>query len=400
MLFSYQGVNKAGEERKGTIESTNIDAAINSLQNQGLVLSSIVPIEERTSLGWFSSFHYVSARDIVILSRQMSTLFEARVPALRIFKLLANEAENKILRETLDEVANDLQAGTSISQALSKHPDIFSDFYVNMVRSGEESGRLDEIFNYLADYLDRTYEVASKVRGALVYPTFVIAVFIVVMSLMFTMIIPKITSILVESGRDLPIYTKLVIWTSDFFIHYGVFLLVGLIVGGFFFGKYIRTPEGGLSFDRFRLNVPYLGDLYKKLFLSRVADNMSTMIASGIPMLRAIEITSSVVGSALYRKILNQSLEAVKGGSVFSSSLADYPEVPTIMVQMIRVGEETGELGNILNTMAKFYQREVTNAVDTLIDLIEPLMVVVLGVGVGILLAAVLIPIYDVATLS
>ncbi|MDP2704927.1 MAG: type II secretion system F family protein [Patescibacteria group bacterium] len=400
MLFSYQGVNKAGEERKGTIESINIDAAINSLQNQGVVLSSIVPIEERKSLGWFSSFHYVSARDIVILSRQMSTLFEAKVPALRIFKLLANEAENKILRETLDQVANDLQSGSSISQSLAKHPDVFSDFYVNMVRSGEESGRLDEIFNYLADYLDRTYEVASKVRGALIYPAFVIAVFVAVMSLMLTMIIPKITAILIESGRELPIYTKLVIWTSDFFIHYGIFLLVFLIVGGFFLGKYIQTPEGALAFDRFRLNVPYLGDLYKKLFLSRVADNMSTMIASGIPMLRAIEVTSSVVGSALYRKILAESLEAVKGGSVFSASLVNYSEVPTIMVQMVKVGEETGELGNILNTMAKFYQREVTNAVDTLISLIEPLMVVVLGVGVGILLAAVLIPIYDVATLS
>lgn len=400
MLFNYQGINKAGENRKGTLESINIDAAINSLQNQGIVLSSIIPIEERRTLGLFSSFHYVAARDVVILSRQMSTLFEAKVPALRIFKLLANEAENKILRDTLDEVADDLQAGNSISQSLAKHPDIFSDFYVSMVRSGEESGRLDEIFNYLADYLDRTYQVASKVRGALIYPAFVISVFVVVMALMLTMIIPKITAILLESGRELPIYTKLVIWTSEFFIHYGLFALIFLVVGGFFLAKYIKTEEGSFAFDKFRLNVPYLGDLYKKLYLSRVADNMSTMIASGIPMLRAIEVTSSVVGSGLYRKILAESLEAVKGGSVLSASLSNYAEVPSIMVQMIKVGEETGELGNILNTMAKFYQREVTNAVDTLIDLIEPLMVVVLGVGVGVLLAAVLIPIYDVATLS
>ncbi|MEK9201596.1 MAG: type II secretion system F family protein [Patescibacteria group bacterium] len=397
MLFNYKGVDKAGEERKGTIESINIDSAIGSLQNQGLVLSSIVPIEERRELAWFAFLHNVSAKDIVVLSRQMSTLFQAKVPALRIFKLLANEAENKVLREILDTVANDLQGGSSISKALSRHSTVFSEFYVNMVRSGEESGKLNEIFSYLADYLDRTYEVTSKAKGALIYPAFVVVVFIAVMALMLTVIIPKITGVLVESGGELPIYTKLVIWTSDFFINYGLFILILLAVGGFFLGRFIQTPDGALAFDVFQLKVPYVGDLYKKLYLSRIADNMSTMIASGIPMLRAIEITASVVGSALYRGILLQSLESVRGGSTLSSSLLEHEEMSTIMVQMIRVGEETGELGNILNTMAKFYQREVTTAIDTLVGLIEPVMIVVLGLGVGILLAAVLLPIYNIA---
>ena len=266
-----------------------------------------------------------------------------------------------------------------------------------MVRSGEESGKLNEIFSYLADYLDRTYEVTSKAKGALIYPAFVIVVFIAVMTLMLTVIIPKISGILVESGGELPIYTKLVIWTSDFFINYGLFILILLAVGGFFLGRFIQTPDGALAFDVFQLKVPYVGDLYKKLYLSRIADNMSTMIASGIPMLRAIEITASVVGSTLYRGILLQSLESVRGGSALSSSLLEHPEMSTIMVQMIRVGEETGELGNILNTMAKFYQREVTTAIDTLVGLIEPVMIVVLGLGVGILLAAVLLPIYNIA---
>ena len=397
MLFNYKGVDRAGEERKGAIESINIDSAIGSLQNQGLVLSSIVPIEERRELAWFAFLHDVSAKDIVILSRQLSTLFQAKVPALRIFKLLANEAENKVLREILDTVANDLQGGSSISKALSKHSTVFSEFYVNMVRSGEESGKLNEIFSYLADYLDRTYEVTSKAKGALIYPAFVVVVFIAVMALMLTVIIPKITGVLVESGGELPIYTKLVIWTSDFFINYGLFILILLAVGGFFLGRFIQTPDGALAFDVFRLKVPYVGDLYKKLYLSRIADNMSTMISSGIPMLRAIEITASVVGSTLYRGILLQSLESVRGGSALSSSLLEHPEMSTIMVQMIRVGEETGELGNILKTMAKFYQREVTTAIDTLVGLIEPVMIVVLGLGVGILLAAVLLPIYNIA---
>jgi type IV pilus assembly protein PilC len=170
------------------------------------------------------------------------------------------------------------------------------------------------------------------------------------------------------------------------------------MVGFYFFVRYTRTPVGSFAFDGFKLGIPFVGDLYRKLYLSMIADNMHTMITSGIPMLRAIEITSTVVGSDVYKQILNESLLAVKGGSSLSSSLAQYPEIPGILVQMIKVGEETGELGNILKTMAKFYQREVMNAVDTLVDLIEPVMIVLLGLGVGVLLASVLMPIYNIAS--
>ena len=173
MIFNYKGVNKLGEGKRGTVEAVNIDAAIDTLQAQGLTLSSIVPIEERVSIDYLSFLRQVSTKDVVILSRQMATLFQSKVPALRVFKLLAAETENALLREALDEIANDLQAGSSISKALSRHPKIFSEFYVNMVKAGEESGRLDEIFLYLADYLDRTFEITSKAKGAFVYPLFV-----------------------------------------------------------------------------------------------------------------------------------------------------------------------------------------------------------------------------------
>jgi len=293
---------------------------------------------------------------------------------------------------------DDLQGGSSISNALSKHNEVFSDFYVNMVRSGEESGRLDETFLYLADYLDRNYEVTSKAKNALVYPAFVIFTFIAVMVLMFTVIIPKISVIVADTGQELPIYTKIVFGVSGFMINNGIITLVGLLllIGSVIW--YATTPAGKAWISEVRLNIPYLGDLYRKLYLSRFSDNMSTMIASGIPMLKAIEVTSSIIDNQVYKGIMNDCFEKVKTGSSLSDSLGEHEEMPSILVQMVKVGEESGELGKILKTMAKFYQREVINAVDTLVGLIEPVMIVALGLGVGILLASVLMPIYDIAS--
>src|SRR3990167_7262434 len=397
MLFNYKTLENSGKETSGTIEAVSIDVAVSSLQKRGLIIANIEPAEKES---WLTSIHFgsgVSNRDVVILSRQIATLFEAQVSALKIFTLLSGEMENMVLKKSLTQIADDLQSGSTISKALARHPAIFSDFYVNMVRSGEETGKLNETFNHLADYLDRNYEVVSKAKNALIYPAFVITVFVAVMILMFTYIIPKISLIIVESGQAIPLYTQIVFAISDFFISYGFLLLAALVVLGFFTVRYTRTAEGRSALARFKLSVPFVGNLYKKLYLSIIADNMNTMVLSGIPMANAIEVTASVVGNEVYRELLEESLLAVKGGSSFSQSLSQYEEIPSMLVQMIRVGEESGELGSILGTMAHFYQREVINAVDTLVGLIEPVMIVALGLSVGILMASVLIPIYDIA---
>jgi len=397
MLFNYKALENSGKLASGSIEAVSLDVAVGSLQRRGLTISKIEPAEKES---WLSQIRFgsgVSHKDVVILSRQMATLFEAQVSALKIFSLLSSELENKSLKKSLTQVADDLQAGSSISKALAKHPAIFSDFYVNMVRSGEETGKLNETFNHLADYLDRNYEVVSKAKNALVYPAFVITVFIAVMTLMFTVIIPKISLIIIESGQAVPFYSQIVFAASNFLVNYGLILPVALIVLGFFVVRYTRTAEGRTALARFKLTVPYIGSLYRKLYLSIISDNMSTMVLSGIPMVKVIEVTAAVVGNEVYKQILEESLLAVEGGSSFSQSLAQYEEIPGILTQMIRIGEESGELGSILGTMAHFYQREVMNAVDTLVSLIEPVMIVLLGLGVGILLASVLIPIYDIA---
>ena len=399
MLFKYKAIDASGDKKDGEIDAMNKEVAISSLQRRGLVLSSIESAEE---VGLFKMnitfFERVKNKDLVILSRQISTLFESQVSALRIFRLLGEETENPLLKRKMAVITKDLQAGNSIAKALSKHPEIFSPFYVNMVRSGEESGKLDKTFIYLADYLERIYEITSKAKNALVYPAFVVGVFIVVMLLIFVFVIPQISQVFTESGQELPLYTRVVMAISTFIIDYWFILIAAVMTLSFFLWRYSNTKEGEYLFSKLRLNTPFIGKLYQKLYLSRIADSFSTMLGSGIPIVRTIELTAEVVGNKIYENLLTDAWEAVRAGSPVSQALSKTEYIPGIMIQMIKVGEETGELSSILNTLAKFYQREVNNSVDTLVGLIEPIMIVVLGLSVGLLLASVLVPIYDLAS--
>lgn len=398
MLFKYHAIDQDGQERDGTIEAPSQEVAVSALQQRNLVVSVIESAEKRSLLEFnIPFFDRVSHKEIVIMSRQMATLFEAQVSALRVFRLLASEVDNAKLATVLSTVGDDLQGGSPISKALARHPKVFTPFYVNMVRAGEESGKLSETFVYLADYLDRSYDLASKAENALIYPAFVIIVFFGIMSLMLTMVIPKISAILVDSGQEVPIYTSIVIGFSNFLVQYGIFLFIALVAGGVYLWQFGKTERGRLILDSLKLGIPYVGDLYQKLYISRIADNFATMLLSGISVVEAIHITGSVVGNAAYTVVIEEVATDVKDGSSISDALGKHPEIPGIMVAMTKVGEETGELGKILSTLAKFYNREVVNAVDTLVGLIEPVMIVLLGVGVGILLAAVLIPIYNLA---
>ncbi|HVV15098.1 MAG TPA: type II secretion system F family protein [Candidatus Paceibacterota bacterium] len=401
MEFKYEALDQNGKPTSGVVNAASQDAAITALQRRGLTITSFDAGGAKgmlASIGGITLFGGVSNRDLVLLSRQIATLFEAQVSALRVFKLLAEQAEKPFLRTVLVTISDDLQAGSSISKSLAKHPKVFSDFYVNMVRAGEESGKLDETFLFLADYIDRSYELTSKARNALVYPGFIMLTFVAVMTLMLTVVIPKIGAIIADSGQELPFITSLVLGFSSFLVDYGIFLLIALIIGGFFLVKFTRTPQGKLALDHLQLSVPYIGALYQKLFLARMADNMHVMLSSGISAVRALEITASVVGNSVYEGILQEALEAVKAGSPMSQALARYPhEIPAIMVQMLQIGEETGEMGSILERLAKFYNREVNAAVDTLVSLIEPALIILLALGVGFLLASVLLPIYNTA---
>ena len=399
MNFRYEAVTATGEKKIGVVEAQTKDLAITALQRRGLIVANVTPEGEKKGLMNMVLFERVPMKDVVILSRQIATLFDAQVSAVKAFSLMASNVENPMLRRALNQVTEDIQAGYAISSALQKHPTIFSDFYVNMVHAGEESGKLNQVFAYLADYLDRQYELTKKTQNALIYPAFVIIVFISVMLLMFTLVIPKLGAIITETGQDIPIYTKIVLAISQFLVDYGIFVLIIVVVFIAYIWHMARTERGKGYLDALKMRVPVLGQLFKKLYLSRIADNMDTMLSSGISIIRAIEITGTVVGSRVYTEIMTDASESVKGGQALSDAFTRYPtQIPPIMVQMVKVGEETGSLPNILKTVAKFYKREVDEAVDTLIGLIEPFMIVALGVSVGLLLASVLVPIYNIAS--
>jgi type IV pilus assembly protein PilC len=267
-----------------------------------------------------------------------------------------------------------------------------------MVKSGEESGKLTDTFLYLADYIERSYEMISKTRNALVYPVFVIFTFIVVIVLMLTMVIPRLSEILLETGQDIPFYTKAVIALSNLFTGATGFVLLAIAVIGIGVLVYSsQTKSGQKRLDALKLQIPYISNLYNKLYLSRIADNMNTMLSAGIPVVRALEITRDVVDNKVYSDILDDAVEAVRGGSAISTAFAEHEQMPPIMVQMVKVGEETGSLGEILKTLARFYKREVDSAIDTLIGLIEPVLIIVLAIAVGFLITSILLPIYNIA---
>ncbi len=397
MLFKYKATTREGEERSGSIDAFGVDVAISALQKRDLIIVSIQSADDLSfTERLLSMFESVKTKDVVILSRQLATLFEAKVSVLDTFKLLSSETENTLLRKKLVEITDDIQSGVPISTAMSKHPAVFSPFYVSLIRSGEESGKLPESFNYLADYLERQFAIVSKVKSALIYPAFVVVSFLVVMVLMLVLVIPRLAEILTETGQKVPLYTSFVIWLSGFFVKYGIFVFVAMIALGILTWRYVKTSSGKAVINTLQLNMPYVGTLYRRFYLSRIADNMDTLITSGVSMVRSLEVTADVVGSDIYKKVLLDAVLAVKSGNPLSQALAQSSDVPRIMSQMTKIGEETGNLGFVLKTMARFYKREVDTAVDTLVALIEPMMIIFLGVAVGLLLVSVLGPIYNI----
>ena len=402
-LFNYQARTPAGEAKSGTIEAPNLELAVTALQRRSLIILSLSPAQDeepwyQADISFFSGGGRVKLKDIVILSRQMATLFEARVPVIDSLKVLAAETARPKLKEALAAISQDIQGGLSIAQSLSRHPDVFSTFYVNMVRSGEESGKLEEIFSYLADYLERNYELISKARGALIYPAFVFSVFIIVMSLMFVLVIPQITQILIESGVEILLYTGIIMNMSNFMRSFGIFILMLFAVAGVGLWRYSKTEKGGFIIASFFLDLPLVGPILQKFYVARFTDNFETLIAGGVTILRSLELTGEVVGNPVYKKMIEEAGDAVKGGAQISEAFARHKDMPALVIQMIKIGEETGKLGFMLKTMARFYRKEVENTVDSMVGLIEPIMIILLGLGVGILVVSVLMPIYNLSS--
>jgi len=401
MLFKYLGKTKEGREDAGTIEAPNMELAVSAVQRKGLIVLSVSPFEkvgilQRNVFALHSG--KIKFQEVVIVSRQLSTLFEAKVPVVDSLKIILEETNDRALKTHISEVIEDVEGGLAMSQAFAKHPQVFSKFYINMVKVGEESGKLDEIFVFLADYLERSYELLSKVKNAFIYPAFVLGAFIVVMSVILVVVVPKLTAIITESGQDMPFFTAIIIGISDALRSFGVFILMAASFSAFLFWRWTKTDQGKLAVSRFQISVPIFRKIFKEFYLARIADNLDTLLAGGVTVVRSLELTAEVVGNEVYRRIVVDSIESIKGGGSIAATLVRYKEMPKFVTQMVRIGEETGKLNFILQTISRFYTKEVNRTVDNLVKLIEPILILILGAGVAIVVAAVLMPIYNIAS--
>ncbi|MEK9195062.1 MAG: type II secretion system F family protein, partial [Patescibacteria group bacterium] len=311
--FEYRARDNSGEIRQGVIEAGSQEGAVDTLHQANLIVVSIhekaLPLLTRLHVGG-----RVRQKDLVIFSRQISTLFEAQIPVVQALKTLVAETRKKNLQKVLSQVLNDITGGLSLSQSMGKYPLVFSSFYVNLVRSGEESGKLQDVFTYLADYTERAYYITTKVRNALIYPAVVLFTFFIVLTLMMVVVIPRLATIFTETGQELPFYTQAILSLSYFLQTWGLLVLFFLIVGVVMVVRWEKTNEGRVFFHRLQVRTPIIGPLLQKLYTARFTDNLKTLISGGIPILRALSITGDVVGNEVYKAALMDAIESVKSG--------------------------------------------------------------------------------------
>jgi len=400
MRFNYQARTKEGETQTGTIEAGSKEAAIEILQTHDLV---VVFLEETSAIPFYARslkfLQRIKVKELTMFYRQLAILFEAEVSPLDSLRILGEQIKNPLFKDIIFNVEKDVKGGEPLSQAMEKHPKVFSPFYVSVVRAGEATGTLYEVLKYLADHAEKEYNLTSKVRGAFIYPATIFAIFLVVGTMMMIFVVPQMASMLEELGQKLPITTRILIGTSKFLKSW--FWLVALIIIGLVVGikKFIKTEKGRIILDTTKIKIPVFKDIFKKIYLARFSENLRTLLKGGIPILKALDISGEVIGNKIYQNIIKEARERVRVGETINSAFSSYPkEIPPLVTQMIGVGEKTAQLDTILEKLASFYQQEVDRIVNNMTQLIEPLMILILGGGVGLLVSSILMPIYNIAS--
>lgn len=402
MKFLYTAKTQKGEIQTGVIEAGSREGAITTLQGFGLVILQVReekarPFYERFIVG----FRRVSARDLSVFTRQLSTLLVAEVPLISALRTMFQQTRNTYLKEAVFDVLSDVETGASLSQAFSRHESVFSQFFVQMVRSAEVTGRLQEVFAYLADYLETQAMINAKIRSAMIYPAFVLALFAVVFAVMVLIVIPQLRQVFIEGGLEiaaLPFVTRVLFGAGDFMRVYGIPVVVTLVAAVLAARSYLRTAEGKTMVDLVVLRLPIFGDIARKIYLARFSETTSVMIKGDIPVAQALEIAGDVVGNVLYRNLVFEAAEAVRRGEFISQALSrSEREFPALVTQMIAIGEQTGRLDELMHRVGEFYSQEVERMLANATELIQPVLIVVLGVFVGLLIGAIILPIHQLA---
>ncbi|MBI4117531.1 MAG: type II secretion system F family protein [Parcubacteria group bacterium] len=395
MYFNYKAKNPEGEMISGIVEAeSEEEAASVLLENQLTVVSLSV---KKTSVFQLQILSGVPSRDVVIMARQLSVMVSANVPIVEAMRILVDQTANLTLRGILSHIADDVEGGARLSLSLSKYPKVFSNFFVAMIRSGETSGKLADVLNYLADQLEKDHDLMSRIKGAMIYPVFLMAGLLAVGIIMMVFVVPKITSILRETGTALPVSTRMLIAVSDFFVGYWwlvIASLIGVVIGIRVAWNY---PSGKKIFDTILLRLPLFGNLMKRIYIVRFTQSLSTLITGKVPLSEALRVVSDVVGNSVYEELINETIREVEDGSPIATVFEKSPYMPIMVSQMLSVGEKTGKIDLVLEKITNFYRREIDSLVDNLVTLIEPIVMILMGIAVGVMVAAIILPMYNLA---
>ncbi len=382
--------------QSGFVEAPNREGAFTILTGHDLY---VLAIESAETEHWYGRmldvFKRVRRTDLMVFTRQFAILLDAKIPLGTALKNLFRQTRNQVLKEAISEISSDVDSGLSLSQALERQGSIFSSFYVSMVRSAEVTGRMEEVTGFLADFLEKEATVAGKVRNAMIYPVVVVVLFGGVVTFMLGSVFPQLKPVFEEANVQLPLVTRVLLATGDFianwwFVLLGLAAMLAVVVTDYF-----RTQEGRIVRDEIVIKIPVIGEMFRKMYVARFAESLSVLIRGGIPVAQALEISGYVVGSITYRDAIHEISEEVRQGRLFSESLEARPGFfPPLVAQMVGVGETTGKLDQLLSKISSFFPREVDDLISSLVELIQPLLIVGIGILVGVLFAAVLLPIY------
>ncbi|MDB4939853.1 MAG: hypothetical protein JWO40_278 [Candidatus Doudnabacteria bacterium] len=398
MQFKYEAKDDLGNLREGVVVAEDQEKAESLIQENNLTIVSLSIIEENFLEKLWPFGKSVPNKEMVLFSRQLSTLIGAKVSILQALRILLEQVSNNYLKTVINETISSIEGGNSFSLALSRHPEIFSNVYVSVVHTGELSGTLDVSLNYLSDQMEKDYDLTAKVKSAMTYPLFIMGALVGVGSLMFLFILPKLTDILEQQGGSLPIITVwLIAFTKFFQVYWWTFFIGGfaLYVGARY---YLKTKQGRFVWDFLKVHTPIIGPIFEKIYLARFSRNLSTLVLGGIPIIKALEVVSELVNNVIYRDIILEAANKLSTGKTIAEALQGHKEIPPIVTQMIEVGEQSATLTNILQKLAVYYEKEVDTKISTLTTLMEPIIMLILGLAVGILVAGILLPIYNLAS--
>lgn len=397
--FAYVGRTRQGAVKKGELSAKTREEAVDQLRKQNVVVTSL---EEKSGKGKFSLKlgSGLTDKDLVVFTRQFGTMINAGLPLIQCLDILSTQSENKVLRETVGEVKNSVEAGSTFSDALKKHPKVFDELYVNMIHAGEVGGLLDTILTRLAKHIEKAMKLKGQIKSAMVYPTAIIGVAVIVISVLMVWVIPIFAKMFAEMSQGkmgLPGPTQLVIDISNFFQSFWYLMLGGFIGGIFGIKKYYGTTHGRIVIDRLMLKTPVVGDLIRKASVAKFTRTLGTLITSGVPLLEGLSICAKTSGNKVIEEALMNARISISGGKTISEPLAKSQVFPKMVTHMIAVGESTGALDAMLGKIADFYEDEVDQAVAALTSLLEPMMMVVLGTVIGFIVIAMYLPIFTMA---